>query len=350
MKISVKALRDYLSEPIFVKTEDAVCEDVSSVVDSQGNKFPAQKCDGGVIAILTQKMGEEKEYDVSCEECNFSKIELVKDGECLKVLYDGKQFTSYIYSSEFKKPFLGAVYTKTGESFTRADLHNEEHPHQRSVFYGVGDVNGVDLWNEPEDSGYIKKGEAEIFANGNAFSSFGSKNIWCDKDGKNLMDEERKYTFYNQSEDCRYLDLEIKFIASYDDVTFGKTKEAGPLGVRVNEKINVKKGNGSIINAYGAKGEDECWSKSAPWCLYSGKLDEKDCAIAVFDSQSNERFPTNWHIRDYGLFAGNNLYFRGGFDIKKGDSVSYKFRICFFNNSGESVADRYIIYNMNEDF
>ena len=349
MKVSVKAIRNYLEEPILIKTEEAVCDNVSCIIDVDGHKFPAQKSSDGIIAIVTLAQDEEKEFEVSCEEnTTFSKISLENEGEYLKVLYDGKIFTGYNYASEFKKPFLGPVYTMTGNSFTRPDLHNDEHPHQRSVFFGIGEVNGVDLWNEPEDSGFIKKGAPEIYANGNAFASFGSKNIWCDMDGKNLMDEARQYTLYNQSEDCRYLDLEITFTASYEDVTFAPTKEAGPLGVRVNEKISVKHGNGAIVNAYGAKGEKECWSKIAPWCLYAGKIDDKDCAIAVFDSQLNERFPTNWHIRDYGLFAPNNLFFRGGFTIKKGDSMTYKFRICFFNNCGDTVSDRYIVYNLNE--
>ncbi len=345
MKVTIKPVRPCSNEPLFIKCDD-IDINVTCAVDEKGNSFPAQKTDGGVIVILTSDSTEEVTLTLSSEVYEKT-ISFEEENEKLNIFYNGKLFSSYQYLSEIKKPFFGPVITKTGNTFTRPDLHHIEHPHQRSVFVGIGDVNGVDLWNEPENSGYLQKGKPKSFVNGSAFSSFEADNIWLDKDENKLLNETRKFTMYNQSEDCRYVDIEITFKADYCDINFGNTKEAGPLGVRVNENIDVDHG-GYLKNSYGGFGESECWSKSAQWCLYGGKLDGEDVAIAVFDNENNERYPTCWHIRNYGLFAANNLFFRGGISLKKNESITYKFRLCFFNNTAEDVSDRFLIYNLNK--
>lgn len=346
MNITIKTVRACEHEPLFVKTETTISENITCAIDEQGNTFPAQKTENGVIIVLTCPQSDCISLELSDKKV-FDNISFQQKDERLDVFFDDKLLTSYQYLSELKKPFLGPVYTKTGNTFTRPDLHHREHPHQRSVFVGIGDVNGTDLWNEPENSGFLKKGVPENIVLGSAFASFEVNNIWCDKDEKPLVDETRKTTFYNQPENCRYVDIEITFTANYGNVLFGNTKEAGPLGIRVNEAIDVAHG-GYMKNSYGAIGEEECWSKSAHWCIYGGKLDGEDCAIAVFDNEDNERFPTCWHIRNYGLFAANNLYFRGGIRINSGEQITYKYRICFFNCEPTDVSDRFITYNLNK--
>ncbi len=346
MNVTIKPIKNYIEEPLFVKLDKKIPTEISCAKDNNGNFYPAQKTDGGVIVVITAKKDREVNLTLS-DEKKYENISLEENGEKLDISFDGKLFSSYQYLTKLKKPFFGPVYTKTGNTFTRPDLFNEEHPHQRSVFIGVGDVNGVDIWNEPDDSGYLNKGTPKNIVCGAAFASFEADNTWVDKDGNKLMDETRKTTVYNQSEACRYVDIEVTFKANYGDVKFGDTKEAGPLGIRVNEDINVNHG-GYMKNSYGAEGEGECWSKSAQWCLYGGKLDGEDVAIAVFDNEDNERYPTCWHIRNYGLFAANNLFFKGGLTIKENDSLTYKFRICFFNNYAEDVNERFLIYNLNK--
>lgn len=345
MNITIKPVRPCKNEPVFIKCDESDAN-ITCAVDDKGNCFPAQKTDDGIIVILTSDTTEEVTLTLDDKETK-KFISFEEESEKLNIFYDDKLFSSYQYLSELKKPFFGPVFTKTGNTFTRPDLHHKEHPHQRSVFVGVGDVNGVDLWNEPENSGYLLKGKPKNLVSGSAFASFEADNIWVDKDVNKLMNETRKFTMYNQSEDCRYVDIEITFKADYCDIIFGNTKEAGPLGVRVNENIDVDHG-GYLKNSYGGFGESECWSKSAQWCLYGGKLDSEDVAIAVFDNENNERYPTCWHIRNYGLFAANNLFFRGGISIPKGEKIVYKYRICFFNNTADDVSDRFLIYNLNK--
>lgn len=132
-------------------------------------------------------------------------------------------------------------------------------------------------------------------------------------------------------------------------MVFGATKEAGPLGIRVRDEMRCDIGNGHILNSWGARGENECWGRSAEWCDYSADIDGAgQMGITVFDNCKNERHPTAWHVRAYGLFAANNLFFKGGFTIQAGQSITYRYRVIFRRRSmtNEEISDRYVIYTL----
>ncbi len=343
MTVKIKAIRDMAEEPVFVKTAEQVPVGVTKAV--AGDKcFPAQYKDGGVVIIATQKRDEEVEYELVCDGSAPAVVLSPDDDKRrIDITINGKLFTSYVYEEGLAKPYLGPMYTRDGQTYTRLDFTTKEHPHHRSVFLAVGDVNGIDFWNEPVNHGVEVPNGFAAFEEGAAFAAFTAKNIWTSIDGVPQIDEQRRFTLYNQSESCRYLDIEETFTASYGDTTFGPTKEAGPLGIRMNEELRVDKGTGRMINSYGAENESECWGRSAQWCDYSGTLSGKPYGIAAFDDEQNERYPTAWHIRNYGLFAANNLYFKGGLVIKKGESLTYRFRVVF-HEGGFDATDRFILY------
>jgi hypothetical protein len=344
MKLEIKACRDYAEEPVFIPAE--VKEDmvVRSAVADNGVRFPAQKVEGGIVVIAEMKRGETLTLTPDSEPV-LPDIELKSDEakSSLDIVLNNELFTSYVYDKKFAKPYLGPVLAKDGTSYTRLDFETREHPHQRSVFTGVGDVNGVDFWNERENFGYqTHQGFSDKFA-GPACAGFTADILWHDKDKKPFMDEKRTYTFYNQSSKCRYVDITFRFTASYGEVKFGPTKEAGPLGVRINEKLRADRG-GYFVNSYGAELEEECWGRAASWCDYYGTINDRLYGIAVFDNEKNERYPTTWHIRNYGLFAANNLFFKGGLVIPEGESLTYRYRLCFYEGEHPNIRDRFIIY------
>jgi hypothetical protein len=43
-------------------------------------------------------------------------------------------------------------------------------------------------------------------------------------------------------------------------------------------------------------------------------------------------------VRNYGLMALNNLYFKGGYVLKEGESVVYNFTICFWEENFDAQA------------
>lgn len=262
---------------------------------------------------------------------------LKRTGNDVDVYVDGRLFTSCVNNADFKAPFMGPVLTKDGISFTRPDRHHKEHPHQRSVFIGIGDVNGYDFWNEGgKPLGLIRAQSVETSGDGET-ASVSVNSIWQGRRGKQFLDEERVYRFSKVSGTCVRVDLSLKLTANYGNIKFGKTKEAGPLGIRVANEMRVDQG-GSFVNSEGGVNEDGCWGKTARWCDYSGVVSGKKIGIAAFDHPGNERYPTAWHVRNYGLMALNNLYFKGGFKLKQGESVAYKFTICFWEENFDAEA------------
>lgn len=343
-------VRDMNEEPVFIKpSEGTVYDEITSVSDGT-DLFPASKCGDGIIAVITAKRGEKLTLTASSAPVQ-GNASAVLNGKKVEVSAAGHRFGEYVFDPAINKPFFGPVLNDAGESFTRLDLTAKEHPHQRSVFIAVGDVNGVDCWNEYNNFGYVRnEGISDIFS-GSAYATFTAHNRWTDKENNPLIYEDTKYTVYNQTERVRVLDIEVKFTAKYGKVTFGPTKEAGPLGIRLRDELREDIGSGTLRNSWGGVGEGECWSRSAEWCDYFGKPEGLGCmGVTVFDNEKNERHPTAWHIRSYGLFAANNLYFKGGFDIPENESITYRFRVLFRTEDipEKEISDRYIIYTLEK--
>ncbi|MEK3890586.1 DUF6807 domain-containing protein [Bacillus sp. FSL K6-3431] len=277
---------------------------------------------------------------------NARNVELREKENQFDIVIDGQLATSFNTDPTLAKPFLGPVNGPYGKSYTRLDFETTEHPHHRSVWLGIGDINGVDAWNEPsgiygkQKVDYIEKKSA-----GPVFASIVSEAEWTNFKGRSLMRDRRTITVYNTPAHARIIDMSFMLSADYGRVELGATKEAGPLGIRVAETMSVDNG-GTIVNAYGSVGEEECWGKSAPWCDYHGNVDGHTLGIATFEDPNTTEFPTYWHIRNYGLIAPNNLYFQGGLLLGKGESIFYNYRMYFHEGNTEEamVKDRYQDY------
>ena len=76
------------------------------------------------------------------------------------------------------------------------------------------------------------------------------------------------------------------------------------LSVRIASSMDAD-ADGHIENAYGGRGETECFGKRAQWMDYAGPVDGKTVGVAVFDHPSSFRYPTYWHVRNYGLMHAN---------------------------------------------
>lgn len=348
MSIVYKATTPLQEEPVFLTAEIPVSDNpLCGFATTDGRYFPAQilPC-GTVCTILTAAAEEELTLSPVYGKMNsiFCQVEEAKDR--LTITIADKPIAGYCWDSALWKPYFGPLTDDDGDMFTRLDFTAKEHPHHRSIFVAVGDVNGVDLWNEPDNCGIIHCEKIDQVVNGNACTSFTTHNLWTDHDNNPLLHETTRYTMYNQSQACRVLDMEITFTADCGKVEFGPTKEAGPLGIRMRDELRADTGSGVITNSRGGHGEGECWSKEAEWCDYAGTIGEKFFGITVFDHKDNERYPTTWHVRDYGLFAANNLHFKGGLTIEAGHSLTYKFRILLRRNemSVEEIEGRYQRY------
>ena len=129
-------------------------------------------------------------------------------------------------------------------------------------------------------------------------------------------------------------------------VKFGDTKEAGLLSVRVATSMDGNKG-GLIENGFGGQRENETWGKPAPWCHYSGPVDGEVMGIAVFDHPTNPRYPSNWHVRDYGLMTANPFGYHdffpgrgrdGSLLLPAGETATFRYRV--YIHRGDAAQGR----------
>src|SRR5579862_9334437 len=86
-------------------------------------------------------------------------VELVQNGEHVDVTVGGKPFTTYYFSSDVAKPYFQPLRTAQGTVVTRGfpnvnSIPPEElkdpslEPHQRPMFFGHGNIDGIDFWGE----------------------------------------------------------------------------------------------------------------------------------------------------------------------------------------------------------
>ena len=326
------------------------------ILSKEGEQLAQVERDKGTIHITflieEMKRGEKKEFrlkfleDVSEE--NGMKLE--RYNEQIGVLHKGNGLARYNFSRELSKPYIYPLIGPTGVCIT--DDGPKDHVHHRSLWVAHGDVNGVDVWAEKDDSGRIVHDKFLKLTAGPIYAEIVTKNVWVDNKGKPLLDEIRRIRFWRPTNIGWYLDHEVSLKATYGDVILGDTKEAGMVSVRVRKSLTVEEG-GRIINSFGGVNEEETWGKRAHWCDYYGTLEGEVVGIAIFDSQENPRHPTYWHVRDYGLMTANIFgltYFRrgagmrGDFEILKGREVRFSYRIFIHRGStiNAKVRERYI--------
>ena len=246
----------------------------------------------------------------------------------VEITIDGAKFTSYYFGTDIPKPYLGPFLGKNGEPITRHDYTGPEHPHHRNIWFSHGDINGTDTWNEPEGThGYIMNKKIENVKNGDVFTEFTAKNLWTHHDGSPIADDTTTITVYNTPESRRILDVSLTLSANYGDITLGATKEAGPLAVRMADRLTVPSG-GRIESSFGGVNEGEIWMKRACWNDYCGQSESGAVyGVAIFDNPKNPGYPSYFHTRDYGLMAPNNFYLGGEQKIPAGKSLTFAYRI-----------------------
>lgn len=321
------------------KPHKVVLKDLDS-----GNEVPVQcECNGGDEATLSWivtglEARDTKTYEASIvHEKSESKggVDLsLNEGNYIDITIEGDPFTKYRFASSQQRPYLSPVLGPQGKEVT--ECATSDHPHHRSLYVAYGDVNGVDVWSEGKNAGFIRHQDFDEVKSGPVVGRFVCENLWTSKEGEELMTDVREYRIYNVPETGRIIDLDLTFIASHGDVRFGDTKEGGIISVRVNTPIRVNNG-GKIENSFGGINEPETWGKKANWCDYSGMVDDVHLGIGVFDHIKNPRYPTYWHVRNYGLM-GSNIFGGGTFESDPSQEGSYTLK------SGEKMEFRFRVY------
>ncbi len=224
---------------------------------------------------------------------------------------------------------------------------DHDHPHHRSLYIAFGEVNGTDNWSEERGHGYTIPQQIGRVASGEVAGEFAVTSLWATAEKQPLLTEHLAVTIWATDDSARLLDIVIRLEATHGDVHFGDTKEGGILSARVASIMDVDRGQGGRIeNVYGGVNEGETWGKAAHWCDYSGFVDGKQVGIAILDHPLSFRYPTHWHVRDYGLMTANPFGYAaytngkkdGSHTLKAGDSLFFHYRVVL--HSGDATQGR----------
>jgi len=285
-----------------------------------------------------------------------SGVALQRDGANIKVIVDGQLFTEYL-SDSATKPYYSPVIGPNGAAIPRhypmkkTAGEDEDHNHQRSLWFTHGAVNGYDFWgsdplNKPNPkSGSIKETAKKTLVDGPVLGLIRTTDDWLGPDGKRVCEDERVVRIYD-TKTARVLDFDVTVKAPDGPVTFGDTKE-GMFGLRLASSMDVmvkkKKGNGKITNAEGITDTDT-WGKASPWVDYVGPVEGQTVGVAILNHPDSFRYPTTWHVREYGLFAANpfgwhdfGLKSPGEYTVPKGESIRFRYRVIFHKGDTASA-------------
>ncbi len=358
------AVRQAAPVRIPLPASGAPAGDSFALVDvTSGERFAAQR-DGerAVIAVIGPLSGERR-FRLDALPSGSGGVTVQQTApHHLEVRVGGQLLTAYEFDPASARPFFYPLIGPTGQPITRSypmkpDVPGEskDHPHHRSMWSAYGEVNGTDNWSEGKHHGrQVPQGEPEVVS-GPVFGRLTARNQWVGPDGKPQLDDQRSLTVYNVGPERRLFDYEITFMATYGDLHFGDTKEAGLLSFRVVSSMDADR-EGRIENSAGGIGEKECWGRPAEWCDYSGPVAGETVGIGVMDHPGNFRSPVHWHVRGYGLmttncfgdstFAGEEGGHRGDHTLKAGHALTFRYRVLLHRgHAAESgIADAFAAY------
>jgi len=263
----------------------------------------------------------------------------LKQGENqLQVTINGADFATYVYSSDFRKPFFLPVQAADGTVLTRKlnDPEDDDHPHHKGVWVAVDEINDIKYWVE---RGPIVNRKVDVVqATGNP-AVLEVSNEWQNVAGDTpVISEYTRISIFAN----RLMTYDIRFAAEHGDVEFGDTKE-GLLGYRMTPSMK-EKNTGKVISSDGTEGTAACWGKPFAWIDYSGTVGDGTYGVTLMDHPGNFR-PSRYHVRNYGLFSispfGERAYTKGKetakhVHLKKGEDLSLKYAIYFHDGDAEA--------------
>lgn len=268
-----------------------------------------------------------------------------------------KVVTKYVFGGDIPKPHFWPVNAPDGTPVTANSPGN--HKHHKSIWFCHGDVipegielktkssdkrvEGVDFWSEAKGHGTIVCVEAGEPKAENGVVTLNTRNEWRTPDGDKVLDEARVLTVRKVGSGY-LIGFDIDLHASACDLKFGDTKE-GSFGTRMSESVTTeKKLNDTLTADGGRKGEKDIWGLPFGWMDSSGKVDNKEVGLAVFDHPKNPVRATS-HGRAYGLMAANPFGREKAFPpsqkgktelfaMKKGDHLKLKY--AAFAHTGDA--------------
>jgi hypothetical protein len=259
---------------------------------------------------------------------------------------------AYEFGGAGRKPYIRTLVGPSGRNMLEAPA--ADHAHHLGIWWGHGDVNGIDFYLElPRDdlpAGRIAHVEFSEIVDASPRFGFTEQLQWIGPDGDVVIEEQRSL-LADFNHDLHYtVDLESTYTAQRA-LVFGDTKESVMPGIRPAERLTVN-GGATMVNSHGGVSEAECMGQPAAWLDVSTArtgLFWKDLTegIACFDHPGNLHHETTWFARDYGVFSPfEGHHFLGGGSMAAQESLRTRHRIFVHKGDAQTaeVADRYRDY------
>ena len=251
---------------------------------------------------------------------------------------------AYEFRGSGRKPFIRTLVGPTGRNML--DAPAADHAHHLGIWWGHGDVNGIDFYLELErkdlPAGRIEHLAFDEIVDDAPRFGFTERLRWLGPDGDVVIEEQRALLADFAHDDRYTVDLESTYTARLA-LVFGDTKESVLPGIRPAAQLSVLNG-ATMVNSHGGVGEAGCMGQPAEWLdvsvrrrgLYWKKLTE---GIACFDHPGNPHHEPTWFARDYGVFSPfEGHHFLGGGTMGAGDTLRTRHRI-FVHTGDAQEAD-----------
>ena len=288
-----------------------------------------------------------------------AQVSLTRTADRIVVDIDGAPFTVvHVGGAGLNRVSLHPLRTASGKVVTRSVPAGQvpgettDHPHHVGLFYGHGDVSGVNFWAIRDGApapgpsagtiGRIVAKGAPSTRSGDRSGTVGLVLDWLKPDGTRLLTETRTMTFQGHQH-LRTIDVDIELLA-VERAVFRDTKE-GTFAMRMATVLEEPRGmpkpgapmrTGRLLNAQGGTGEANVWGKRSEWVDYSGQIDGAPVGVVMMDHPGNPRHPTYWHSRGYGLHAINPFGVSdflndktqdGSLTLEAGQRVRFRYRV-----------------------
>ena len=277
----------------------------------------------------------------------------------IEVEIGGKPAARYYYGGPWLKPFLHEVHAATGTVVTRGYPltktagESQDHFWHHGIWYGHGDINGVDFWREFTGD---PKEDAKFKLPIGRFTPIGKPSVSSSPAGgvisaeyeletheKKILGTLRQRFRFQRVGAQTVIDAEITILADRGVVLRMGDTEEGSFGLRFADAFKQDRG-AVLTNSDGLRTTEKVWGKRAVWVDYSTKIGEESVGVTIFDHPSNPKHPTFWHARGYGLCGVNPFGERdflndktrdGGLTIPPGSSLRFRYRVAIHPGSIE---------------
>jgi hypothetical protein len=290
-------------------------------------------------------------------------VQLTPLPDRVRIEVGGKLFSEYVFTGRHY-PYLYPVLAADGTPLTRdfpignTPGEDHDHPHQISLWFAHGLMNGIDFWNQGTAGGPAPKGtvvhDALLETTSGAVGVIRATSRWLAPDGRLICTDETTLRIQGAPA-ARILDYEITLHALPDTpLVFGDSKE-GTLGIRLAQWMTLPHkygkadlpGVGHILTSAGDR-DGAAWGKRGDWCDYYAPHGGKTYGVAIFDDPRNLRHPTWWMARDYGLFGANPFgqhsyentpdAHAGDHTVPAGGSITLRYRFYFHEGDPATAA------------